>query len=522
MILRKPFAILIKHFKLIHLILTILSFYLVYKTNLILSFYNEYMATYNSVIGKDLTGELYNTLMYVSALIILIETLIILGLMVFKGKKVKLYIYNLLVYIFVIFVYAVSYSITSSLEIQLVDVRTLKLVQDLLTTAFGLQVVSFVIVAIRATGFNVQKFDFTKDLQELEIEDVDSEEFEVNVDLNSDETKRKINRAIRHIKYIYKENRFIILAVVILALGITSLLIYMNVGVYNKVYKKGEAFTTNYYTLQLLDSYASDTDYKGNKLSEEEAFIIIHMNIQNNTSKDRKFDTARLVLNINEHYFYHETTYSEQMLDMGTIYNGQDIQNTFTDYVFIYKVPTEFLDNKIKLIYTDYNNKQIQMEVNPISLMRQDTKTIYTMPESVNLKESILGDKEFKIDSIEIADTFRVDYNYCIEMQCYSSYEYIKPTLSGNEKKALLKIIGTITEENNTTDLYTFMSRFGHIEYRIDGRKKTMQLGWKQIKPAKAKLVNEYYVEVVDELKNAESIELVFKIRNKIYSYTVK
>ena len=40
------------------------------------------MKTNNSVIGKDLTGELYTVLMYVSLFVIIIGIIIIMGLMV--------------------------------------------------------------------------------------------------------------------------------------------------------------------------------------------------------------------------------------------------------------------------------------------------------------------------------------------------------------------------------------------------------------------------------------------------------
>ena len=78
MILRRPFAILIKYFKLIHIVLTILSAFLLYRTNLILTFFNEYLRTHNSVIGKDLTGTLFTPWIYVALVTIIIGSFIIL------------------------------------------------------------------------------------------------------------------------------------------------------------------------------------------------------------------------------------------------------------------------------------------------------------------------------------------------------------------------------------------------------------------------------------------------------------
>lgn len=524
MILRKPFAILIKYFKAIHILLTVFSFYLVYRTNMILSFFSEYMGSHNSVIGKDLTGELYSWLMYLSLFIIIVGSCIILALMMFKQKKVKLYIYNIFTYVILGIIFAVSHSVVSSLEIELVDIRTLKVIQDLITTSFILQIISLIMVAMRATGFNVQKFNFTKDLQDLEIEDLDNEEFEINIDLNYDDKKRKFNRMLRHTKYIYRENKFVLLSLLVIAIGITCLSIYLNVGVYNKVYNKNEAFTTNFFVMQMGDSYSSSRDYRGNEILKNESFVMINMNLKRLAIKDRTFDSARLILKIDEHHFYHDSTYKNLMFDIGDTYMNQNIPTEFDDYMFIYKIPTDFLEKEIRLIYTDYNGKQIQMDVKPISLMKEQEPVNVTLPQIMTLEDSVLSKREIKFDSVEIADSFRVDYKFCVDSKCYPSYEYLKPTLSGRNKKTILKIKGSIKEieTEKKVDLYTFINQFGYIEYQINNETKTIGLNVKEVKPTKTTLQDECYVEVVEEVKYADSIKIVFKIRNKTYKYIVK
>lgn len=524
MILRKPFAILIKHFKLIHAILTALSFYLLYRTNLMMSFFNEYMGTYNSVIGKDLTGELYNIGMYISLFVIIIGSIIIMGLMLFKKKPIKLYIYNILAYIVVTVVYVFTNNVLSALEIELVDVRTLKIVQDLLTTIFFIQIISFFILGMRATGFDVKKFDFKKDLQDLEIEETDNEEFEVNIDLSSDETKRKINRAIRHSKYIYKENKVILWILLGIIFSIVSFSIYMNLGVYNKLYSKNQAFSTNYFTLSLGDSYTTQETYKGVKLLEEESLLMIHLNIKNNSIKEIIFESARLNLKIDEHYFSHESIYSEYVVDVGTTYKKQNISNEFNDYIFIYKVPTKFLDKKLVLIYNDYNGKEIKMKINPINLDGDKTIKEFALNEEIDFEDSILNDIKIKLESVEIANFFKVDYNFCInEYTCYPSYEYLMPNINTNYRKAVVKIKGGFADKlsGNYKKLYSFIKNYGKIEYEIAGQTKTLNLS-EQLKPTKVNLENECYFELNGEVINADKIKIVFKVRDKVYKYIVK
>lgn len=524
MILRKPFAILIKYFKLIHAILTVLSFYLLYRTNLMMSFFSEYMGTYNSVIGKDLTGELFNIWIYISLFVIIIGTIIIMGLMLFKKKKIKLYIYNILTYIAVIVIYVVTINVLSKLEIELVDVRTLKVVQDLLTTIFFIQIISFFTLGMRATGFDLKKFDFKKDLQELEIEDDDNEEFEVNIDLSSDETRRKINRAIRHSKYIYKENKVILWILAGLVFSITSLAIYMNLGVYNKLYTKNEAFSTNYFTISLGNSYSSSESYKGAKLLEEESLLMIHLNIKNNFVKERTFESARLNLKIDEHYFKHEPLYSEFLIDIGTTYKKQSITNKFNDYMFIYKVPTDFLNEKLVLVYDDYNGKEIKMRVKPINLDGKKEIKEFSLGQEIDFKESVLNDIKIKLDNVELAHFFKIDYNFCInEATCYLSYEYLRPNINTNYRKAVVKIKGNFVEKSSGDykKIYSFIKKYGKIEYETLGQTKEVDLN-SQLKPIKVNTENECYFELNEEVLNADKIKLIFRIRDKVYKYIVK
>ena len=53
MILKKPYAFLIKNFRKIHFILAILSVFIIIKTNTVVGFFKEYVANNYSVIESD-------------------------------------------------------------------------------------------------------------------------------------------------------------------------------------------------------------------------------------------------------------------------------------------------------------------------------------------------------------------------------------------------------------------------------------------------------------------------------------
>ena len=158
MILKKPFAFFIKHFKLIHLILAISACFLVIKTNSILSFYLEYMDLMNVASGMMISEELFSIYLFVFIVIIILGSILIAGLMKTKEKPIVFYAINILIYIYVATIYIASYNVTKSLEIGLVDIRTLKMIQDFLVLAMIFQVFSAILLIIRALGFDVKKF----------------------------------------------------------------------------------------------------------------------------------------------------------------------------------------------------------------------------------------------------------------------------------------------------------------------------------------------------------------------------
>ena len=59
----------------------------------------------------------------------------------------------------------------------------------------------------------------------------------------------------------------------------------------------------------------------------------------------------------------------------------------------------------------------------------------------------------------------------------------------------------------------------GKKYYQIGGKNKVVKINLKEIKPTKTTLTNEYIIETSSELMNADSIQLEFNIRNRVYKY---
>ena len=94
MVLKRPYAFLIKHFRLIHLILALPLIYIVWKTHLIVNFFNQYVAnSYTFQTGSDISGLYVSGFLLFSILVIVAATLAIYYLLKFKEKPVKWYVF---------------------------------------------------------------------------------------------------------------------------------------------------------------------------------------------------------------------------------------------------------------------------------------------------------------------------------------------------------------------------------------------------------------------------------------------
>ena len=210
MILRRPYALLIKYFKVIHLVVCALIGYLIYRTSGVLDFFNNYASTVESVVGQTTIRSLLNGVSIVLPLFIVAISLVIIYLMRYKKKPVLFYIITIISYLFTTGVFYFTNGVLNDMYIQVVDIRVALLARDLITAVMIIEWLTLIIFAIRATGFDIKKFNFVQDLEDLNIDEKDREEFEINIEIDTDKLKRGWNRRLRHGKYVYKENKTLI------------------------------------------------------------------------------------------------------------------------------------------------------------------------------------------------------------------------------------------------------------------------------------------------------------------------
>lgn len=525
MILRKPYAFLIKNFKLIHAIITVLSGYLLYRSILIIDFLNNYISVLQISNNSDVVSSLFKILMYIVPVLIIIILFIIMLLMKFKEKPILFYIFNIIVNIGLIVLYVYAKNIIFDMEISIVDIRIVKILRDIFLIAITIQFISLILSFIRATGFDIKKFDFVHDLQELDIKAEDSEEFELNVTFNSNKFRRKINKYARYLKYFYRENQFLVNASLGVIFSIVcGVIIYSNT-VSNKTYNQGVAISNGNVNFKITDVYKTTKNYKNTVIDNNNTYVIVGINLQTPYTSETYFKTGSIALVLGTHYYYPVNSYNDIMSDFGVPYTKQKLSNTFTPYVLIYQIPNSINNYKMHLEYT--NTKKNKIKIKPINLDESRKPINYILGDTIDLKDSILKNGSLTIKSYDIKQKYALNYNYCItDNDCINSIEYIVPSVSGNYDKAILKLTGNISYDDNShissKNLYKFINLYGNITYKLGDQLKNNKVILNNIVPSDVKINNDYYIEVDKEILDANEIYLNLNIRNMKYVYKIK
>ena len=458
----------------------------------------------------------------------MVGIVLILTILRAKGKPTKFYYLNIFIYVLVLVVFSYDYTILERLENSLLDIQILELARDLLMVSIIFQNVSLIWLGIRAAGFDLKSFHFNENLDELEISESDNEEFEVNLEIDKNVYTRRFRKFKRFTNYMIKENKLLVTLSVLIVIGISLYIVYLNTGVYQKVLKTNQAFQTNDFIINVENSYYTETDYQGNILEEDNGFIVLRVQVKNRTIKNKTLNIGRFALIINGNFYYHTASYKEKLMDLGYSYSSENITNEFARYILVFKTPKGVYNKKMTLKYADTNGKDIKIDVTPLDLSKEKVKDIATLGDELKFSESPLKDTVIQINSFDIEDRFKISYKYCYdEERCYDSYEYIYPSASDNYSKSLLRIDGSVSISDKITiepitTLYKFMKYFASIEYIVDGNSKSVNGTIKKVTPQKTNNKNEYYIEVPKELKEASAILIKFNIRNYIYKYRLK
>lgn len=514
MLLKKPYALLIKHFKLLHVILAILTFYSIYKMNSLLNFFNNYLNIQNSVVGQKIRDTLYNNLMFVVPIVIFLMSILLLVLMTKKRKPFFFYLFNTITYFIILIAYIFVFTYLKKMETGVVDIIGVRAIRDILTICIAIQGISLIVTFVRATGFDIKNFEFKTDLQELEISEEDLEEYEIDFSFDSNEGRRKRKRKRRYLKYAYQENKFLVnLVIIIIVIFVAFFFIQGRSNIYTKTNMEGNIISDDNYSFSIIESYLTNTGYNGLKITDDYLVITkIKVKVKGNINYLLK---NNFVLQIGNTKYTVTNYFDDYVSDLGISYDNNILSNDYNNYLLVFDVPKEKIESKMTLLYINEKGT-VKVKLNPQKINTTEKK--YNLGETFNFDEN----NKIQINDYEIKDRFDIYYDFCIKDNCYNSVQYLVPRLDSNYDKAIIKIDGSLfaSEGSNFYDLNQLIKKFALIYYKQDGTEKSSVLI--PIDNIKKNDKNIYYYEIKQELLNADNITLVFRTRKCKYSYSFK
>ena len=501
MIVRKPYAFLIKYFKLIHIIFFIFMSYLAYKMHDVYEFFSNYAKTGTYTYMTNMTFKYVNILMVIIAIILVGVLLLIYFLMKQKEKKVLFYLLATIYYFlsFVLYIYFIS--IFSSLEFKIYNNQSLVLYRDISMVLYYLNYIFIVVSFIRGFGFNIKKFNFEKDLKELNISEKDREEIEVGGMVDYENVGDFLRRRKRNFGYYIKENSYIL--TIFLVITTLSLGSYIAIDklVINKVFNIGEEININNFHYVINDCYIINKDIDGNIIKNNKSYAIVDFSIKNQNTKNITLDLSTTRLKVDDEYYYPKNNVGNKFNEFGTVYKKQLLtKNVDYNYILVYEIEDNYKKIFLELLSSDsvVNNEVIfkykHVNIIPYDFQKQDLGE-YKVNQEINLSKTYFKKGMFTIKNMEILDKVNYTYKKCLsESKCQ---EYEKEILaSGNNK--VLKVEYSLNINK---------SIFNYI--KIDDKVA------KNLTPGNYK-ENEALIEIPSD-KTIENLVLTFDIRNAIF-----
>ncbi len=512
MIIRRPYAFLIKYFKIIHIVLFLLMTYMLFRMRSIYVFFNTFLKTGTYTQLANMVSSYVNILMIMAVIILIAFSLLIFFLMKQKEKPVLYYI-GATIFYGITFISLILYmNVFSELEFNTYSNQALVLYRDLGMVLYYLNYFFLAIAFVRGFGFNVKKFNFEKDIKELDITESDREEIEIGTGVDVEKVSNFLRKRKRNLGYYFKENSFVfIVLLVIIVLSVTAY-VSVNKFVVNKTYKEGIVINTSEFDYQVKASYLTNRDkYKKIIKNKDTYYLIVNLNIANKTDKNMTLNIRNTRVKIKNKYYYPVNNVSSKFADLGIVYKEQTIlKKVNKDYIIVFELDNVNIRNK--MILEIYNGKRVNggeailyyknVGLTPYKMVDQDTVE-YKLKDKVDLSKTYYKKGEFTVNSYEITNRVNYTYSKCNGNACNDYNASIVP--SGGKK--LLRIDYTSTIEN--INIFNYLL---NIKYYDNGKAYTTNSSDIKLVTPDNYPEDSVIIEVPSKVTDSTSIEFLFNL----------
>ena len=342
MVLRKPYAFLIKHFRFIHLIITTLLGYVAFKNREVYKYINEVIK--NTSLRYDALDYIaYRVFFYIA---IILFCLAIYYLLKYKNKPRSIYMITIFGYIFVFGFMVVLYSYMNNFHNIAIDQKTIRLYRDILNITLWFQYYIIVIMTIRTLGFDIKRFDFRRDVQELNMDAADGEEIEIDTQIDTTNAKMIVRKQLREFGYFFKEYKLYIITILIIIIAIVGYNVYNYMSDLYTVYNEGD-YIGGLYNIAVKDSYYYTKNNNNN--------VVVNFDISKYGVTD-KFTVSNLVLVVGKKKYIADKNICYKFSRFGNCYKNQYVSDDMSNYILVYELD-DILEENAYLVYNEsYNN----------------------------------------------------------------------------------------------------------------------------------------------------------------------
>ena len=496
MILRKPYALLIKYFKIIHILMFIFFGYIVFALRKIYVFFSAYAKNSNFTYIENMENQYFSAILFIFVLLLLIFGISIYLLMRRKDKPVLFYklVIGFSVILLIAFLYYLSFfkslSDTVPSPIQIVILRDIMLFLYLINYFF--LAVSF----IRGFGFDIKKFSFEKDKKELKFEESDNEEYELNVGFDKDDIASYLNKQKREFMYYVKENSTIFtIAGIVLGVG---LLIYLYVYFFvtNRVYSEKQKVNLGGIVFTVNDSHYDSLNKYGRVIDKNYDFLIVNMTIASDNIEGY-LDKQGIRAYIDGEYYYPSKANCDLFDDLGKCYDNQQLKpKTSNNYIIVFKVNKTHSKAYVELLKSKkggYNYTKVS--ISPSNYTKKTT--------NLNIGDSFtIGNDSYIVKSYQIGNKASYQYQECNDTKCNNFTKIVHPKTG--EVILTLEIDGLEKLDDNLINSYFGLKYEDKAIYGNDIK-------------LMARYENKVYLSVSSVIQNKPDLALTVNMRSGDY-----
>lgn len=538
MIIRNPYNFVVKHYKLINLLLLIPMIFLVLKFGDISNFFKDYIGMGYATTETSITDTYITGLTTLTIVFMIIVNILLYLIFASKKKNGLFYSINIIYFIALLVGLLLFSSSMASIEKDSLDATFANFVRDVSFICYLPMYLLMAINVSKAFGFNFKTLQFDNN-SELKIREEDEEDIEIKVGGDNNTVKKSLVSIMRELKYYVLENKFVFTCIGIVLALIIGFTTYQNYKLYNKSFRINQSFELDKFTLALKESYITDVDYRGIIVTEGKYYLAIRMYLKNN-GEDTSISNSAFRIYIGDDIIYPSYDKSARFIDIGEAYQGEVIPKAEKDeeghdYVFVYELTKEQVKNTYQMRILNHlsekNGKIIpsyrRITVKPRNVTKTKDLGVVKLGQEVKLKDTTLGNTSFTINELTLDTSYRYSYEMCNLKNICSEYTDTVVPSTG-------KILLIIKDEINIDKLSPY-AQYKYQDFYIDyssliyqftinsgkdeGNKiRTTTL--KNITPQVLKDVKIY--EVPNTMLNASKINFEIRIRNHYLTMVVR